>query len=61
MSQSKFWASAIPVNRVNEASILFRIFGLLLNQEMDVRAFALLWVGWLAVVLGLISVTVSRC
>jgi hypothetical protein len=31
------------------------------DQEMDVQAFALLWIGWLAVVLGLISVTVSRC
>ena len=38
-----------------------RIRKLQRDQEMDVQAFALLWVGWLVVVLGLISVVVSRC
>ena len=32
-----------------------RIRKLQRDQEMDVQAFALLWVGWLVVVLGLIS------
>jgi hypothetical protein len=31
------------------------------ERDMDVQAFAIFWVAWLAVVLGLIAVVTSRC